>query len=134
MKSRREFLYRASAVALAFSFSAHTEAHARLVRSQPKSDSQAIAPLRRIELWFNELLDEKFNTIELFTADQASEKNRENLLREKPAVDPKDRTHLSVNVPELKAGAYVVEYRVLSRDGHTAPGRFSFTIGEKLQG
>jgi methionine-rich copper-binding protein CopC len=46
-------------------------------------------------------------------------------------VDPKDRTHLMVKVGALKPGDYVVDWRVLSRDGHSAPGRITFTVKGK---
>jgi methionine-rich copper-binding protein CopC len=86
---------------------------------------------KTIELWFNELLDEEFNTVEVFRAKEVTEKDRKNLVNAKPKVDGKDRTHLSLELPALEPDSYAVEYRVLSRDGHTAPGRFNFTVMPK---
>jgi methionine-rich copper-binding protein CopC len=74
------------------------------------------------------LLDDEFNTIELFRAKELTRKDRKNLIQAKPKIDPKDRTHLSLDLPALDADTYALEYRVLSRDGHTAPGRINFTL------
>ncbi len=42
------------------------------------------------------------------------------LVRTTPKLDGKDRTHLSIAVDALPPGEYVVEWSVLSLDGHTA--------------
>jgi methionine-rich copper-binding protein CopC len=107
---------------------AAAHAHARLLRSQPAKEAQLATPPARIDLWFNELLDRGFNGIEVFAAAELQSKERTNLTRGAAAVDPTDRTHLSVPLPALPPGEYVVEYRVLSRDGHSAPGRFTFRV------
>ena len=44
------------------------------------------------------------------------------------AVDPDDRTHLSVPLERLPNGAWAVRWRVLSRDGRGARGRFEFRV------
>ncbi len=105
-------------------------AHARLTKSSPKEKAElALAPTL-IELWFNELLDEGFNHVVVFPASEVKlkAKDRTNLAAGKPDVDKAGRTHLTVKLKELPPGDYVVEYRVLSRDGHTAPGRVRFTV------
>jgi methionine-rich copper-binding protein CopC len=84
-----------------------------------------------MEFWFNELLDDEFNTVHLFASKELADKNRKDLAPDKPQVDKKDRTHLTLNLPPLEPGSYAVEYRVLSRDGHSAPGRITFTIQPK---
>ena len=103
-------------------------AHARLVRSQPAKDARVTTAPATVELWFNELLDHGFNGIEVFAAAEKSAKQRTNLTLGAAVVDSADRTHLSVSLQPLPPGSYVIEYRVLSRDGHTAPGRITFTV------
>ena len=103
-------------------------AHARVLRSSPAKGELLPQPPRQIDLWFNELLDEGFNAIEIFAASEVAAPKRVNLAGEKPSVDPRDRTHLSLKIAPLPPGEYVVEWRVLSRDGHSAPGRFTFRI------
>lgn len=106
-------------------------AHARLVRSTPAKGEALARPPEQIELWFNELLDEGFNSLEIFAVSEAAGTKRANLAKGKPAVNRRDRTHLISKTEPLAPGEYVVEWRVLSRDGHSAPGRFTFRISDR---
>lgn len=103
-------------------------AHARVVRSTPKNKAVVQAPPPRVELWFNELLDEGFNSIEVFPASDLTAAKRGSVTSGKAEVDAKDRTHLSIELQPLAPGDYVIEWRVLSRDGHSAPGRLTFKV------
>jgi len=105
-------------------------AHARLTRSQPGQKAELTHAPAQVELWFNELLDEGFNYVAVFPAEEAKLKPRQrtNFVEGRPEVDAGDRTHLTVKLKSLTPGSYVIEYRVLSRDGHTAPGRLQFTV------
>jgi len=106
-------------------------AHARLVRSEPSKGATVTAP-QQIDLWFNELLEDGFNTVAVFPeAELSSAAKHSNLATGKPTVDDKDRTHLTVKLSALTPGEYVVEWRVLSRDGHSAPGRSTFRVTAK---
>ncbi len=114
-------------VALALIGPHQAHAHARLVRAQPSDHAQLSQSPARIELWFNELLDDGFNTVEVFPAAEL-DTARTNRVTGSPTLDARDRTHLTVAVQPLPAGDYVVEWRVLSRDGHSAPGRLRFRV------
>jgi len=103
-------------------------AHARLVRSQPADKAVLSQAPQRLELWFNELLDQSFNQVEVVPAAELTAKTRSNLTSGPPVLDASDRTHLTVPLQALGPGEYVVEWRVLSRDGHSAPGRFRFRV------
>ena len=105
-------------------------AHARLTKSTPKEKAELALATTQVELWFNELLDEGFNHVIVFPASEVKlkAKDRTNFAAGKPEVDQTDRTHLTVALKGLAPGEYVIEYRVLSRDGHTAPGRVRFTV------
>jgi methionine-rich copper-binding protein CopC len=105
-------------------------AHAQLIKSSPADKTELKQSPAHVELWFNELLDEGFNTIEIFPAEELSAKTHSNFAKGKPKVDPNDRTHLTIDVSILKPGKYVIQYRVLSRDGHTAPGRLTFQVSQ----
>jgi methionine-rich copper-binding protein CopC len=106
-------------------------AHARLIRAEPGKGATVSAP-KQIDLWFNELLEDGFNTVTVFPeAELSSGEKHSNLTNGKPMVDGKDRTHLSVKLNPLAPGEYVVEWRVLSRDGHSAPGRSTFHVTAK---
>ncbi len=125
---RRSFLKAAVAVVASAAGAPSVQAHARMVRSEPVNGAKLPSAPKSLELWFNELLDEDFNKVEIYPARQAAEKSHTNLVKDRPRVDPRDRTHLTLNLPPLEPGAYVADYRVLSRDGHTAPGRLTFTV------
>ena len=103
-------------------------AHARMLRSSPSDGATVTVTPDKIELWFNELLENKFNSVAVFPASELNAKDRTNLVAGKPTVDPKDRTHLTIDLKTLAPGEYFVEWRVLSLDGHSAPGRFAFHV------
>ena len=116
------------AFALAIPTTAH--AHARLERSTPKDKSKLAEAPKQIDLWFSELLDNnpKFNTIEVYSSTELKAKTHTNLAAGDTKVDAKDQTHLSVDLKSLPPGDYTVDWRVLSQDGHSAPGRISFKV------
>ena len=103
-------------------------AHARLVRANPPDKAVLTEAPARVELWFNELLDQGFHSLEVIPAAQLKAKERTNYAEGKPVIDAQDRTRVSVALKPLPPGDYVIEWRVLSRDGHSAPGRLKFTV------
>ena len=116
------------AIILSLALAPNAHAHARMVKSNPAKNATLSAAPDQIDLSFNELLEEGFNTIEVFNSAELTAAKHTNLAKGKPAVDPNDKTHLSVKLEPLPPGEYVVEWRVLSRDGHSAPGRITFRI------
>lgn len=118
----------AISVFLSLSLAPDALAHAQVVRSSPSKNAALSKAPERIDLWFNELLDEGFNSVEVFGAGELTSQRHTNLASGKAAVDPSDRTHLTIKVNPLRVGEYVVAWRVLSRDGHTAPGRLTFRV------
>jgi len=106
----------------------HASAHARMVKSNPARNAELAKAPEQIEMWYNELLESGFNTVEIYPAKELESAKHSNLVHEKPRVDPDDHTHLVLKIDPLPPGEYVVDWRVLSRDGHSAPGRFTFKI------
>jgi methionine-rich copper-binding protein CopC len=106
-------------------------AHARLVRSTPASGAVLATSPKVVELKFNEILDNEFNDVGVFPAKKdGSPASDHSLTTGKPHVDPKDRTRLTTDLGPLEPGAYVVQWKVLSRDGHSALGRVPFRVGK----
>ncbi len=103
-------------------------AHAQLLRSNPADGASLAKSPKQIDVWFNELLEDGFNVLQVFPSNQLLAEQRTNLAEGKVKVDPKDQTHLEVEVRPLVPGEYVAEWRVLSRDGHSAPGRIRFRV------
>ena len=80
-------------------------AHARLIKSAPANTERLEASPAKIDLWFNELLDDGFNFIEVFPLDELNLPKRTNFTVGEALVDTKDRTHLSIAVKPLKPGS-----------------------------
>lgn len=117
-----------AALALAMAMPREASAHAKLESSTPKDKAKLKETPKQIELRFSELLDDKFNTVEVYPSSQVKEKTHSNLADGEPKVDAKDHTRLTVSLKSLPPGDYTVDWRVLSRDGHSAPGRFTFKV------
>lgn len=103
-------------------------AHARLIRSMPASQARMATPPDRVELWFSELLEDGFNSVEVVPVGELAVKPRNHPAYGIPALDRLDRTHLVLALEHLGSGEYAVEWRVLSRDGHSSTGRFTFSV------
>jgi methionine-rich copper-binding protein CopC len=115
-------------VAVALLAPASAGAHARLLHMIPADGAELDSAPAAIDLWFNELLDQGFNGVEVFPIAQISAPHPENHTTGPARMDRKDRTHLQCPVGPLDPGEWVVQWRVLSRDGHPARGRTTFRI------
>src|SRR5688500_13039727 len=78
--TRRDWLVRVSVGATVAGLSPALRAHAKLVRSAPKNGSELAEPPKMLQLWFNELLDDGFHTLELFAAVDRAKKDRKNFV------------------------------------------------------
>ena len=128
MKYWPRFLCLWTAITGAMAIPLSVNAHAQLVRSQPADGAALTNAPNQIELWFNELLEDEVNTIVVSPVEQVQGKEKKNLTDGKPKVDPQDRTHVKVTLKPLPPGEYIVQWRVLSRDGHSAPGKIRFRV------
>jgi methionine-rich copper-binding protein CopC len=106
----------------AFLVPAKALAHAKLIRSRPNASEVLAETPASVELWFNERLEDEFNSIEV--ADSAGRKVEEGHAR----VNPQQRTNLLVRLRKLPPGSYLVHWKILSVDGHTSRGRFIFSV------
>lgn len=92
-------------------------AHAHLLSSTPVDKSRVAAPAA-VEL--------KFSAAVRLTA-LTLQRGKESAKPLAPLPD-KAGTSLSVPLPKLEAGDYVVEWRVASVDGHIMSGKVGFTV------
>jgi methionine-rich copper-binding protein CopC len=97
-------------------------AHAKLIRSRPNAFETLAETPASVELWFNERLEDEFNSIEV--VDSAGRRVEDGHAR----VHPRDRTNLVARLTRLTQGQYLVHWKILSVDGHTARGRFIFSV------
>lgn len=111
----------AAALALAL-LPAAAGAHALLVRSAPARRAVLTHPPERVELWFNERLEPAYSSVSVVT-DGSTRVDRGDAI-----VGPDDPRKLSVTLPALAPGAYLVKFRVLSVDGHVVESSFAFTV------
>ncbi len=100
-------------------------AHARLVRSAPARHATLASAPARVQLWFNEPLEGHFCNLSVWdqTGKQVDQGDVE--------VTSADSKLVSVGVPPLGPGIYLVKFRVLSVDGHIVESEFPFTIRRK---
>jgi methionine-rich copper-binding protein CopC len=75
-----------------------------------------------VELWFNERLEPAFSRLSVWDRAGAQVDLKD------VQVGSDDAKRLSVSLPPLEPGVYVVKFRVLSVDGHVVEREFSFTI------
>jgi methionine-rich copper-binding protein CopC len=104
-------------------------AHALLVDSSPKQDEVIKSATTRAVLRFNAKIEKQVTRATL--RDAAGHD-----VKLPPLPDdkdgPPDRLIIALP-PQLKAGAYQLEYRVLAADGHATPGLLRFTVAAATQ-
>lgn len=107
----------AAAVALA---AGPAMAHARLVSATPAPDSTVAAP-RTINLTFSDRTVAAFSGFDVVTA--AGEK-----VAVQTSVAEDGKTLTGTMARPLAAGAYRVEWRIASSDGHRMAGSYAFSV------
>lgn len=109
------------AVLASVSIPVAVQAHAMLIRSQPKAKETVAQPPKLVELWFNEELEPGLNTIEV--KDQQG-----NRVDRGEVTLSEGNKKAQIELGELKPGAYNVVWKVLSADQHAIRGRFTFSV------
>lgn len=95
-------------------------AHSRLVSSNPAANATVAAP-RAIVLTFSERSVPAFSGLELVNAQGTATELR-------TAVSQDGKTLTGTPARPLAAGAYTVNWRIASGDGHRMTGSFNFTV------
>jgi len=111
----------AVAVGLLFIGGVSAAAHTTLTSSDPSANATLAAPPAAVTLTFNEDLAASFAAMTVLGADET------NWVESPPQVH--QRQLRAALTPTAPAGAYTVNYRVVSADGHPVVGSFAFTIG-----
>ena len=111
----------ALALALALAPATPAQAHAELVSASPAQGAALATAPAAVTLRFTEKLNPGFTTIVVSAA-------RQRIPASPPAVHDADGTvTLDGSLP---SGAYTVAYRVVSSDGHTVKGSYTFTVAD----
>jgi copper resistance protein C len=101
------------------------EAHAFLVRAEPRVGSKVNKTPTEVRVWFSEPVQGNASSIEVFDANgkQVDKKNTH--------PDHANRAVLCVSLlPAVRAGTYKVIWRVTSMDTHVTEGNFRFEIAQ----
>jgi methionine-rich copper-binding protein CopC len=113
---------RAAVVAAAVCAAPAAFAHAFLDHADPRVGSTVDQAPKRVTLWFTERLEPAFSKVKVLDASGKEVDAKDG------TVDAKDRTMMHATVPDLPAGKYRVEWRVLSSDTHVTSGDFTFEV------
>ena len=99
-------------------------AHAIILESEPTAGATLAEPPARIYLRFNSKLEKRLSSVRLLAAD-----GRPVPL---PAVaeDGEMPDRIVLPLGKLRAGAYVIRYKVLAADGHITEGALRFAVLE----
>ncbi len=100
-------------------------AHAYLAKATPAQRAVVFSPPSHVQLLFSERLEPKFCTVSVTDAKGNSVDNAD------LKVDEENPKMLTVGLKPLPAGAYNVQFRVLSVDGHVVNDKFTFTVRER---
>jgi copper transport protein len=95
-----------------------------LLYSVPAPSSVVPESPTQIQLGFSEAVEPDLSSVRLFDA------AREEITLKHPSHGTNDRSVLTVNMPALSDGTYVVVWRATSVDGHPVEGAFPFSVGE----
>lgn len=95
-------------------------AHASLVRANPARDT-TVAPIQRVQLEFSAHVETRFSTVQVVSASGQP-------VAGDSAVGSDNRTLTATLTRPLAPGAYRVEWRIVSADGHRMQGDYGFTV------
>ena len=105
------------------SAAARVEAHAFLVRAEPRVGSKVKKAPTEVRVWFSETVQAGVSSIQVFdvSGKQVDKKDTHS--------DRANRAALCVSlIPALTPGAYKVVWHVTSADTHITDGNFHFEI------
>jgi hypothetical protein len=101
---------------------AAVRAHAFLDHADPAVGSSVPTPPTVIHLWFTQELEPAFSWVTVSDPSGAS-------VNDGPAaINPSNKSELTVKLKPLSAGTYTVKWHALSVDTHTTEGDFTFQV------
>ncbi|SFL12680.1 copper transport protein [Paenibacillus sp. 1_12] len=100
-------------------------AHAGLLESVPPANAELDQSPAQIALIFNERLEEGVFWIRVMDT------NKKQVTANKAQINL-ERTKLTLDLPKLGQGNYLVSYHVISSDGHPVDSTYLFAVGQTL--
>ena len=102
---------------------ARVEAHAFLVRAEPRVGSKVHKAPTQVRVWFSEAVQASMSSIQVFDV------NGKQVDKKDTHSDRDNRAALCVSlIPAMTPGTYKVVWRVTSADTHVTTGDFRFQI------
>jgi len=111
-------------IVLMFSVNA-AMAHATLIKSDPSRRASLSVPPKQIQLWFNEKIEVSYATVVVFDV------SKNPVTQNGPEAVADDPKSVILHLPDLEAGRYTVQYRVMSVDGHVIESSYDFIVKSK---
>jgi copper transport protein len=112
------------AVVLAAIGAGVASAHASLVRSDPPANTRLDRSPETVTVWFDQQIEPQYAYLSVFDT------NSQRVDHLDARLKPGDEPSLTLTLPALPAGSYVVVWRVISvDDGHAVGGAFAFGVG-----
>jgi methionine-rich copper-binding protein CopC len=96
--------------------------HAVLQRAEPRVESKLKRSPDEVRLYFSERLEPAYSSVRVLNDRNTQVDRRDS------RVDRSDPVLLRVTLPPLPSGTYRIQWRVLSIDGDTTEGVFTFTV------
>src|SRR5579871_1139600 len=97
-------------------------AHAFLDHSDPAVGSTVPTSPSVMHLWFTQELEPAFSWVTV------SDKSGASVSDGPAAIDPNNKSEMTVKLKPLAAGTYTVKWHALSVDTHTTEGDFTFQV------
>jgi methionine-rich copper-binding protein CopC len=98
-------------------------AHSELVSSVPAANESTGSSPTELRLSFSEPVEQAFSKVKVTGPD------KQPVELGKPTLDPADDKVMVVSVGKpLAKGAFVVDWSVVSSDGHKSSGRYTFDV------
>lgn len=109
-------------VALVCSLPTTSWSHAFPDHSDPRVGSTVSASPSQVRIWFDGDLEPAFSSLMVHNMDGKM------VDRKDVRVDSSDSKLISVSIPPLPSGTYLVIWNVVARDGHRTSGQYTFAI------
>jgi copper transport protein len=122
---RRLLAFGALVAALVVVLAAPASAHASLLSTDPTNGGVYDKPPTAVTLRFSEPVEVSLGGVRVYTSDQ----NR--VVTGSPEHPEGRGSTVSVSLPKLDDGTYVVTWRVTSADSHPVEGAYTFQVGQK---
>jgi methionine-rich copper-binding protein CopC len=98
------------------------DAHAFLVRAEPRVGSRVKKAPNEVRIWFSEPVQPTLSAIKVFDA------SGKQLDKKDTHLDHHTRALLRVSLTPIPPGSYKVSWRVVSVDTHVTTGDFRFQV------